>query len=149
LRPLPRRPLVPDRPLRLLSDRSVVRQSGWDAEASFDKSIDLKLPALSFGTHPVFVVSKRHLSINLGVPDLSAEITGGPSLTRIRARVGAAQPIDRDDESNRQELVQRPAFLGGRSFFIGQIYLSAAAIATNAIRANFLERARRRGIPRF
>jgi hypothetical protein len=80
---------------------------------------------------------------------LPAEITGGPGLTRIRAHVGVAQPINRDDESNRQELVQRPAFLGGRSFFIGQIYLSAVAIATNAIRANFLERARRRSAPQF
>jgi hypothetical protein len=46
-----------------------VRQSGWDAEADFDQLIDLKLASLSFGTHPVFVVSKRHLSINLGTPD--------------------------------------------------------------------------------
>jgi hypothetical protein len=63
--------------------------------------------------------------------------------------VGAARPIDRDDESNRQESVQSPAFLSDRSYFIGQIDLSAVAIAANAIRANFLDRARRRSAPQF
>ena len=127
-----------------------MRESGWCAEAYFDRPNDVKLRSLSFGTHPVFVVSTSHLSINLGMPNLPAEITGGPGLTRIRAHVGAARPINHYVEDDRHEMGQRSAFLSGQSFFIAQSAQLVEAVTANAIRRpNSLLRGRRHSIPLF